>query len=136
MNSVARRWIALGALLGALGVGFGAFGAHGLPGFLEQLGYTGNDLTRRTDIFETAIRYQLVHAVALVAVGLALEMRAVAAWRFAAWAFFVGVLIFSGLLKVLAVAGPSWNWLGAIVPIGGVLMIVGWVAVMVGAVKE
>lgn len=136
MHPTAQRWIAIGAVIGALGVGFGAFGAHGLPGFLERQGYAGDDLARRLGIFETAIRYQMFHAVALVLTGLALDRRPTVAWRYAAWAFLAGVLLFSGLLKVLTVAGPHWNWLGAIVPIGGVLMIVGWVALAVGALRK
>jgi uncharacterized membrane protein YgdD (TMEM256/DUF423 family) len=136
MTPLSRRWIAIGAALGALGVAFGAFGAHSLPGLLENLGYAGDDLARRREIFETAVRYQTLHALAIVAVGIALEMRTSSYWRFAVWAFLIGVAIFSGLLKVLSVAGPQWNWLGAIVPFGGVAMIVGWIAVAIGALRK
>jgi uncharacterized membrane protein YgdD (TMEM256/DUF423 family) len=136
MTSLSRRWIAIGAVLGAIGVALGAFGAHVLPDHLKGLGYAGDDLVRRLDIFDTAMRYQLIHALAIVFVGLALEMRAVGTWRFAAWAFLIGVAIFSGLLKVMAFAGPQWNWLGMIIPIGGVSMVVGWVAVAVGALRK
>jgi uncharacterized membrane protein YgdD (TMEM256/DUF423 family) len=137
MSSLSRRWIAIGALLGAIGVALGAYGAHGLSDFLEKsLGYSGDDLHRRISIFETAVRYQMLHALALCFVGLALEQRATAWWRFAAWAFLVGVIIFCGLLKVLAFADPHWNWLGAIVPLGGLSMIVGWLALAVGALRR
>ncbi len=136
MSSLSRRWIAIGALLGGLGVALGAYGAHGLSGYLEGIGYTGDDLHRRISIFETAVRYQMLHALALCFTGLALNQRDSNWWRFAAWAFLVGVLIFSGLLKVLAFANPSWNWLGAIVPIGGLLMIAGWFALVIGALKK
>ena len=137
MPSISRRWIAIGALLGAIGVALGAYGAHGLSDLLEKrLGYTGDDLHHRLAIFETAVRYQMFHAAALVLAGLAIAQRDSAAWRFAAWALLIGVLIFSGLLKVLAFAPPSYNWLGAIVPIGGVLLIVGWLALAVGALKK
>jgi uncharacterized membrane protein YgdD (TMEM256/DUF423 family) len=136
MPSVARRWIAIGALRGAIGVGFGAFGAHGLNEFLTGLGFAGDDLTRRAEIFETAIHYQLVHAVALVITGLALAHRDSPTWRLAAWCFLVGILLFSGLLKVMSFAGPSWNWLGAVVPVGGAAMIVGWLALAVGALQN
>jgi uncharacterized membrane protein YgdD (TMEM256/DUF423 family) len=78
----------------------------------------------------------MYHALALVVTGLALQVRESAAWKLAAWAFLIGILIFSGLLKVLTIAGPSWNWLGALVPIGGVAMIVGWVALAVGALRN
>jgi uncharacterized membrane protein YgdD (TMEM256/DUF423 family) len=137
MSPLARRWVAIGALLGAIGVALGAYGAHGLSDLLEKrLGYGGEDLHRRISIFETAVRYQMLHAIALCIVALALDRRDCACWRFAAWAFLFGVVIFCGLLKVLAFAPPQWNWLGAIVPLGGVSMIAGWVAVAIGAVRK
>lgn len=136
MSSCARRWIAVGAVLGALGVGLGAYGAHGLNGLLTGFGYAGDDLHRRLAIFETAVRYQMLHAIALVLTGLALQQTDRKCWQFAGIAFLFGVTIFSGLLYVLAVANPTWNWLGAIVPIGGVLMIVGWCALAVGAIRS
>jgi uncharacterized membrane protein YgdD (TMEM256/DUF423 family) len=136
MTSLSRRWIAIGAALGAIGVGLGAFGAHGLDDFLEGLGYAGDDLARRLEIFETAIRYQMIHSLAMVVVGFALELRATRAWRFSAWAFLLGIILFSGLLKVMTFAGPEWNWLGAVVPIGGVSMIVGWIALAIGALRR
>ena len=124
-------------LLGALGVGLGAYGAHGLSNLLEKrFGYVGDDLHHRLDIFETAIRYQMLHALALVLVGLALTQHDCKCWRGAAWAFLVGVVIFCGLLKVLTFADPKWNWLGAIVPLGGVSLIAGWVALAVGAIRK
>ena len=135
MSALARRWIAIGALLGAVGVTLGAFGAHGLSGFLERQGYAGDDLARRLEIFDTAVHYQMLHALALALTGLALDRSANACWRFAAWAFLIGVILFSGLLKVLTFAGPSWNWLGAVVPLGGLSMIVGWLALAAGAMR-
>jgi uncharacterized membrane protein YgdD (TMEM256/DUF423 family) len=136
MPTIARRWIAVGALLAAIGVGLGAYGAHGLRDTLAHLGYTGEDLARRLSIWETAIRYQMFHAIAIILVGLALGQRDSRIWRFVPWAFLVGILLFSGLLKVLAFAGPQWNWLGAIVPVGGVSMIVGWVAFAICALRS
>jgi len=137
MPSVSRRWIAIGALLGAIGVGLGAFGAHVLGDLLEKtLGYAPEDAHHRFEIFETAIRYQMFHALALVFVGLALTQHDCKCWRFAAWAFLVGVVIFCGLLKVLTFADPKWNWLGAIVPIGGISLIVGWLALAFGALRK
>ena len=109
MNSLSRRWIAIGAALGAIGVGFGAFGAHLLPDVLTRLGYASDDLARREAIFETAIRYQMFHALAIALVGLALAQRDSTWWRGAAWAFLAGVLIFSGLLKIMTIAGSQWN---------------------------
>jgi uncharacterized membrane protein YgdD (TMEM256/DUF423 family) len=136
MSTISRRWIAIGALLAALGVGLGAYGAHGLRDSLSKLGYSGDDLARRLSIWETAIRYQMFHAIAIILVGLALQLRDTRTWRFVPWAFLAGIILFSGLLKVLTFAGPEWNWLGAIVPIGGVLMIVGWVAFAICALRS
>jgi uncharacterized membrane protein YgdD (TMEM256/DUF423 family) len=123
-------------LFGALGVAFGAYGAHGLADFLNGLGYKGDDLSRRVNIYNTAVHYQMLHAIAIVITGLALERRASNWWRFAAWAFLIGIILFSGLLKVLAFAKPGWNWLGAIVPVGGVSMIAGWIALAAGALRK
>jgi uncharacterized membrane protein YgdD (TMEM256/DUF423 family) len=137
MSPISRRWIAIGALLGAIGVALGAYGAHGLSDLLEKrLGYTGDDLHRRIAIFETAVRYQMFHAIALCFTALVLDRRDSAWWRFAAWAFLIGVVIFCGLLKVLAFAPTNWNWLGAIVPIGGLSMIIGWLALTIGALRK
>jgi uncharacterized membrane protein YgdD (TMEM256/DUF423 family) len=109
----------------------GAFGAHGLKERLESLGQTAN--------FQTAAHYHMYCALALVAVGLlSLPDRASAAvpalrlWTaVAGWSFLLGSLIFSGSLYILAVTGL--RWLGAITPIGGVAMLVGWVALALAA---
>jgi uncharacterized membrane protein YgdD (TMEM256/DUF423 family) len=129
------RWIAVGALLGALGVALGAFGAHVLGTLLGSLGYVGDEATRRIAIHETAVRYQLWHALAIVLVGLALATRPTPWWQASAWAFLFGVLVFSGFLYVLVLVGPSMRWFGAIVPFGGVSLIVGWLLLAVGALR-
>lgn len=109
----------IGAIFGALGVAMGAFGAHMLRDRVEQ---------RMLDIWSTATQYQLWHALALVAV--ALWMRrdggVTTASVVAGWGFTIGVLVFSGSLFVLVLSGKTW--LGAITPIGGISLIVGWVA--------
>lgn len=111
-----RRFVALGAILGLTGVAAGAFGAHGLKERLSP---------EMLAIFETGVRYQLVHAAALLFVGLAADrMRGTAA---AGWLFLAGVAIFSGTLYVLATTGV--RWLGAITPIGGVALLAGWAAI-------
>ncbi len=136
MQSTGNRWIIAGALSGAAGVSLGAFGAHGLSDNLAKLGYEGADLARRHGIFETAARYQMYHSLALMLTGLLLRDHPAAAWRWAGAAFLTGILLFSGLLYVLTFAGPSWNWLGAIVPIGGLSFIVGWLALAFGAIRD
>lgn len=132
MSPTATRWIVTGAMLGALGIVFGAFGAHVLEKQLIELGFDA-DLPKRMANFETAARYQMYAAVALVLVGLLLDRQQSRVWNLAAMATFVGTLVFSGLLYVLVFSGPELNWLGAVVPIGGVLMILGWLGIAVGA---
>jgi uncharacterized membrane protein YgdD (TMEM256/DUF423 family) len=130
------RWIAVGALLGAIGVALGAYGAHGLGKHLAALGFQGDDLAHRLANHETAVRYQMWHALAIALVGLALASRPSPWWQAAAWAFLIGTLIFSGLLYALVLTGPNWRWLGAVVPFGGVSLIVGWLLLAIGALRN
>jgi uncharacterized membrane protein YgdD (TMEM256/DUF423 family) len=130
------RWIGVGALLGAVGVALGAFGAHGLSESIANMGYAGEDLARRLANFETAVRYQMYHALAIALVGVLHAHRPRKTWRFAASAFLLGVLLFSGLLYVLTFAGPNWKWLGAVVPLGGLSLIVGWLVLSIGACQK
>ena len=132
MSPTAIRWIVTGALLGALGIVFGAFGAHVLEKQLIELGLDA-DLPKQKANFETAARYQMYGAMALVLVGLLLDRQQSRVWNLAAMATFVGTLVFSGLLYVLVFSGPDLKWLGAVVPIGGALMILGWLGMAVGA---
>ena len=116
-------WLRIGAVAGGLGVVLGAFGAHGLKERLSPYSL---------DIFETAVRYQMYHAPALLAVGLLkLAGRSGRALTCAGWSFLLGTLIFSGTLYALAFTGI--RWLGAITPIGGVFLILGWFALAVAA---
>ena len=109
MSSLSCRWIMIAALTGAVGVAFGAFAAHGLPDRLSALGYQGDDLDRRLDIFQTATRYQLVHALALGWVATLLDRVPVRYWQAAAWAFLLGLIVFSGCLYVLTIVRPAYN---------------------------
>lgn len=114
---VARWFVGLAALLGGLAVGLGAFASHGLR---EQLS------DRALAIFETGVRYQMYHALALLLVGLWLS-RAEAGQSLltgAGIAYLVGVLLFSGSLYGLSLS--NIKVLGAITPLGGVAFIVGW----------
>ncbi len=110
----AERTILLAALLGLLGVAAGAFGAHGLEDRVsaEQLEW-----------WATGARYQQIHALALLLVGWGAGPWS--RWRArAAWSFLIGVLIFAGTLYAMTLGGP--RWLGAITPLGGLALIVGW----------
>ena len=112
-------WIRVGAILGFLAVGLGAFGAHGLKDRLEALGTSAS--------YQTAVQYHSLHAVALICVGIigSMTKRGLAV-ELAGWSFLVGVVVFSGSLYVLSLTGVKW--LGAITPIGGVALLVGWLA--------
>lgn len=119
----ARLAATLGALFGGLAVALGAFGAHALRARLEA---------RDLEIFETAVRYQMYHALALFAAAWLLD-RGIAGASGAAWGFTIGTLIFSGSLYLMVATGM--RWLGAVTPIGGVAMIVGWSMLLVAARK-
>lgn len=119
-------WIMIGALLGAAGVTLGAFGAHGLPSWLQAQQLADSEIVKRREWFDTAVRYHLVHAIAIVLLGVITLRTANAAGQISGWLFLAGVAIFSGLLYAMSVTGI--RWLGAIVPIGGVAMILGWLA--------
>ncbi len=113
------------SLLGALTVAFGAFGAHALGPMLQA--------TNRLDTYETAVKYQMYHTLALLAVGLLLFNVEQPALQVAAWCFLLGILVFSGSLYTLCLTGITW--LGAITPIGGVLLIAGWGALFYAVYK-
>ena len=115
--------VALGATLGALAVGIGAFGAHGLQGRVTP---------EMLSVFEVGVRYQMYHALALVLLGLfagrgpsPAPIEVPPGVAPAAWLFLAGVVVFSGSLYVLVLTGA--RWLGALTPLGGVAFIVGWV---------
>ena len=103
--------IALGALNAAIAVAAGAFGAHGLRDRLEP---------RALEIFETAARYQMYHALALILCGLIATRGAATA----GWLLQLGIVVFSGSLYALALTGVKG--LGAITPLGGLAFLIGW----------
>jgi uncharacterized membrane protein YgdD (TMEM256/DUF423 family) len=112
----------IGAVFGAIGVAMGAFGAHMLRDKVEP---------RMLDIWSTATQYQLWHALALVGVALWMgrDGGSTTAAVVAGWGFSLGVLVFSGSLFVLVLSGKTW--LGAVTPIGGISLIVGWIALAI-----
>ena len=112
---VDRRFGLLGALSGGLAVAAGAFAAHGLRGRLAP------DLLA---VFETAARYQMYHALALLAVAIQAERRPGRLAVLAGWLFVAGTVLFSGSLYALALSGVAV--LGAITPLGGLAFLAGW----------
>jgi uncharacterized membrane protein YgdD (TMEM256/DUF423 family) len=121
---VAARWFAIGAWLGALGVGLGAFGAHGLKARVSA---------EMAAIWETGARYHVLHALALLAAAWACD-RWPGPWSSGAgWLFLAGIVVFSGSLYALALTGV--RALGAITPLGGVCLIAGWVCLALAAMR-
>jgi uncharacterized membrane protein YgdD (TMEM256/DUF423 family) len=119
-----ERWFAIGAWLGASGVGLGAFGAHGLKNRVPA---------EMVAVWETAARYQVLHALALLATGWACERWPGAFASGAGWLFLAGVAVFSGSLYALALTGV--RWFGAITPLGGLCLIAGWVCLAMAAMR-
>jgi uncharacterized membrane protein YgdD (TMEM256/DUF423 family) len=111
------NWSAIGAVLLALGVGLGAFGAHGLRDRLDAYSL---------GLWEKAVFYHFIHGIGLLVVALLPRTRTFAesAASNVCWLFFAGILIFSGSLYALALTGI--RTLGAITPIGGVSFIAAW----------
>ena len=133
MSSAARYWLMIGAGLGFLGVSLGAFGAHGLERVFQSGNLLPEEFAKRLQNWEVAVRYQMYHALALLAVGLLAE-RTTSRWL--TWAgvmFCLGVLVFSGCLYAYALTGL--RVLGMIVPVGGVSLLAGWLALAVAAKK-
>jgi uncharacterized membrane protein YgdD (TMEM256/DUF423 family) len=110
-----RTFFALGALLAGLAVAAGAFGAHGLRDRLAP------DMLA---VFETAARYQMYHALALLAVAWATTRWPGGSAALAGWLFVAGIVVFSGSLYALSLSGV--RWLGAITPFGGLAFLAGW----------
>jgi uncharacterized membrane protein YgdD (TMEM256/DUF423 family) len=117
---VNKTFLLVGALFAFLGVAFGAFGAHSLRGRLSPEMLT---------VFETGVRYQMYHALAILLVGLMMSPMGGWAIHTAGWAFVIGIVVFSGSLYLLALTGTTM--FGAITPIGGLAFLVGWACLMV-----
>jgi uncharacterized membrane protein YgdD (TMEM256/DUF423 family) len=118
------------AILGAVAVALGAFGAHAIKSKLAVAHF---------EVYETAIKYLMIHCLALMGVGIIAWLQPSKWLNYASIAFTVGILIFSGTLLLLsffrATGDFSKNWLGAITPVGGLLLIVGWVLVALAVNK-
>jgi len=113
----------IGGFSGALAVALGAFGAHALRSRLSQ---------ERLDTFETGVRYQMYHALALLFAAFATgHWPASSLPLYAAWLFIAGTLLFSGSVYLLVLSDKRW-W-GAVTPLGGVAFIAGWVCLAIAA---
>jgi uncharacterized membrane protein YgdD (TMEM256/DUF423 family) len=126
-----KMWVSLGAVLAAIGVGLGAYHAHGLEKLLAALQL--DDLPKRLGQFEAGVRYQMYHALALVLVGVLAQRTSSTGWTIAGSLFVAGIALFSGLLFGLALS--EMKILGLIVPIGGLCLIAAWIVVAITAVR-
>lgn len=118
------NWFAVGAIAAAIGITFGAFGAHALKSRVTE------DLL---SIFEVGVRYQMYHALALLAVAWADERWPGSLLNASGWLFVLGILLFSGSLYLMTLTGA--RWLGAVTPFGGLCFIFGWIALAIAALR-
>ena len=121
---MSRTFVLLGTLSAGLAVVLGAFGAHALRARLAP-----TDLAT----FEIGVRYQMYHALALLAVAWVAAAVPGALPRAAGWLFVAGTVVFSGSLYVLVLTGQ--RWLGAVTPLGGVALIAGWACLALAALR-
>ena len=139
-------FVVLGAILGGLAVGAGAFGAHGLESYFgtkyadaKPKVVAGAEVPAAQKYladFRTGVTYHMWHALGLIAVGLLARTQPSTSLTIAGWSFVVGILLFSGALYVLTIGGPRWlgvPW-GLVAPFGGTAFLVGWVAFAIGAI--
>ena len=114
------------AFAGFLGVVLGAFGAHALRDSIEP---------RLMETFQTAVQYQLIHALALLLVSLTMGwLGQNLSFEISAYAFIAGIILFSGSLFGLVLT--EITWLGPVTPLGGLCLIVGWLALLVGGFRQ
>lgn len=119
-----RLFFIAGSLSAFLGVSLGAFAAHGLKERLSP---------EMLNIFEVGVRYQMYHALALIALALAAQRWPRGEFYLAGWLFLSGTCVFSGSLYLLSLTGM--RWLGAVTPLGGLAFLLGWLSLAWGSWK-
>ena len=124
-RSSAQRFLALGSILAGLGVAAGAFGAHALKDILDP---------PMLQVFETATRYVMYHAFGLCIVSWAIDRYPEQRLEKSGWLFLIGILLFSGSLYVVSLAGI--RWMGAVTPIGGLAFMIGWLLLAWGVWRD
>lgn len=123
---MSKIFLISGSVLGGLSVAIGAFGAHALKTILEA--------NNRLETFETGVKYQFYHALALILLGLIMQKFDDKAFIWAGYSYLIGILIFSGSLYILSLTGIG-KW-GAVTPLGGVAFILGWILLAVGLYRS
>lgn len=132
-----KKSFVFGAASAALAIALGAFGAHGLLKHVES----GLMDLRMVQSFETAARYQMYHALALVLLGITMKLFGESKLLSAAmWLFVAGTVLFSGSLYFIAtrniIGWENWQWIGPVTPLGGLLFMAGWVALAVAVIRR
>ena len=125
-----HTFLRLSAVFGFLSVALGAMGAHALRPLLSEASL-GN--------FETAVKYQFYHALALLAVAILVQYGHKKLLTAAGWLFFAGILCFSGSLFLLSTRelhGMAVSWLGPVTPLGGLFLMSGWALVFMAGTKR
>ena len=115
-RSLSQRFLVLGSILAGSGVAAGAFGAHALKEILDA---------PMLQVFDTATRYVMYHAFGLCIVSWAIDRYPGQGLAKSGWLFIIGILLFSGSLYVVSLAGI--RWMGAVTPIGGLAFLAGWI---------
>jgi len=120
-----KTFLLIATAFGALSVIFGAFGAHALKDMLSTTGHL--------DTFDTAVKYQFYHTLALLAVGLLMKDISNPQFIWSGYAFIIGIILFSGSLYVICFANVGA--FGIVTPLGGLSLIAGWVLLFIGIWK-
>ncbi len=133
---MSKKWLVTGFLFAVVAIILGGFGAQGLKSFLESGKIDAQGLIS----FDTAARYQMYHAFALIVCGILAKLFGEGRFIQIAGIFFVtGIIFFSGSLYLLStrnITGISWGFLGPITPLGGLCFIVGWLVLAIGIIRK
>ncbi|XZE42967.1 DUF423 domain-containing protein [Pirellulaceae bacterium SH467] len=128
------KWIVLfAACFGFIGVAIGAIGAHGLPEQLKSQGFEPDVVAKKLEQCEIGVRYQIAHALAMLAIGLSPLPGRSSLARAACGMFLAGILFFSGGLYAISLADTIGHW--SIVPLGGMMFLVGWFLLFLSACR-
>ncbi len=125
LSKTSRNFILIGASGGFLSVALGAFGAHAIKQWLSA------DLMA---VYQTAVSYQMYHSLGLILIALVYQHQQNRLVKTAGWLMLSGITIFSGSLYILTLTGT--RWLGAITPVGGILLLLSWLLLVLGASKK
>lgn len=126
-----KKFLRIGSFVLGTAVILGAFGAHGLQAYLDA-----SDLSS----YDTAVQYQFYHGFAILIVAITLNYRKTKLMNYAAWSFFIGILLFSGSLYYFTFAKvmniDALTWVGPVTPLGGMLFIIGWILFFISTFQD